>query len=123
MVGHFAHHQKCEEPGLAINNNGTLAFLYQQVVTNPGGKETWLTQVELTKDDFKSANPPLTLSRFPAVELDSISGQPRLETIFTLWRWEMLFTESSPRATCRTSRASHTESFFSGTRISRPRNC
>jgi hypothetical protein len=70
--------RNAKNPGLAINNNGTLAFLYQQVVTNPGGKESWLTQVELTKDDFQSANPPLTLSRFPAVELDSISGQPRL---------------------------------------------
>ena len=70
--------KNAKNPGLAISNKGTLAFLYQQVVTDPGGKETWLTQVELTKDDFQSANPPLTLSRFPAAELDSIVGQPRL---------------------------------------------
>jgi len=70
--------KNAKNPGLAISNKGTLAFLYQQVVTVPGGKETWLTQVELTKDDFQSANAPLTLSRFPAAELDSIAGQPRL---------------------------------------------
>jgi hypothetical protein len=66
-----------KNPGLAINNKGTLAFLYQQVVTS-GGQETWLTQVDLTKDDFQSTNPALTLSRFPATELDTIVGQPRL---------------------------------------------
>jgi hypothetical protein len=69
-------------PGLAINTEGTLAFLYQQVVTDPGGGETWCTQLELTKDDFKNAD-PFTLAKFPASELDvggglPIFGQPRL---------------------------------------------
>ena len=68
-------------PGLAINTKGTLAFLYQQMTTDAGG-ETWTTQLELTKDDFKNID-PFTLSKFPASELDStggvpIVGQPRL---------------------------------------------
>ena len=65
-------------PGLAVNSNGTLAFLYQQVATDSNGEETWYTQVELTKNDFQSRNPPLTLSKFPTAELASISGQPLL---------------------------------------------
>ena len=69
--------KNAKNPGLAINNKGTLAFLYQQLVTDPGGKETWLTQVERTKDDFQNVN-LLTLSKFPAAELDSIDTQPRL---------------------------------------------
>ena len=70
--------RNAKNPGLAINNKGTLAFLYQRVVTDPSGEETWFTEVELTKDDFQNANPPLTLSKFPAAELNSIVGQPRL---------------------------------------------
>jgi hypothetical protein len=70
--------RNAKNPGLAVNSNGTLAFLYQQVATDPNGEETWYTQVELTKDDFQSANPPLILSKFPTAELASISGQPRL---------------------------------------------
>lgn len=66
-----------KNPGLAINKNQVLAFLYQQVVKDPGGQETWLTKVELTKDDFQSAT-PLILSTFPASELDSIVYQPHL---------------------------------------------
>ncbi len=69
--------RNAKNPGLAINNKGTLAFLYQQVVMDPGGDETWLTKVELTKDDFQNVK-SLTLSKFPAAELDSIKGQPRL---------------------------------------------
>jgi hypothetical protein len=70
--------RNAKNPGLAVSNTGTLAFLYQQVATE-GGQETWFTQVELTKDDFQSVNPPLTLSKFPVAELASISGgQPRL---------------------------------------------
>jgi hypothetical protein len=70
--------RNAKNPGLAINNKGTLAFLYQQVDTSDG-PETWLTKVELTKDDFKHMN-PLTLSKFPAAELDKIPKlpQPRL---------------------------------------------
>jgi hypothetical protein len=69
--------KNAKNPGLAINNNGTLAFLYQQVVTDAGGQETWFTKVELTKDDFQSVN-SLTLSKFPVAELDKIDIQPRL---------------------------------------------
>lgn len=67
-----------KSPGLAINDQGTVAFLYQQVVTGSNGEETWKTQLELTTDDFKTSKPPLTLAQFPACELDSIGGQPRL---------------------------------------------
>jgi hypothetical protein len=67
--------KNAKNPGLAINNKGTLAFLYQQVVTDAGGQETWFTKVELTKDDFQSVN-SLTLSKFPAAELTG--SQPRL---------------------------------------------
>jgi hypothetical protein len=69
-------------PGLAINTNGTLAFLYQQLVTDPGGVATWYTQLELTKNDFTNVD-PFTLSKFPDSELGvggglPIVGQPRL---------------------------------------------
>jgi hypothetical protein len=66
-----------KNPGLAINNRGTLAFLYQQVVTDPSGQQTWFTNVELTKDDFRAVY-PLTLAKFPVAEIISIHGQPRL---------------------------------------------
>src|SRR5207237_10183742 len=64
--------------GLASNTEGTLAFLYQQVVTPAGGEETWMTQFERTKDDFKTFAPPLTLAKFPVAELDVTRGQPQL---------------------------------------------
>jgi hypothetical protein len=74
-------------PGLAINTKGTVAFLYQELVTDPGGGETWCTQLELTKDDFKNVD-PFTLAKFPASELDfggglPMVGQPRLGISFT----------------------------------------
>jgi len=69
-------------PGLAINTNGTLAFLYQQLVTDPSGVATWYTRLELTKNDFTNID-PFTLSKFPDTELGvggglPIVGQPRL---------------------------------------------
>lgn len=82
--------RNAKNPGLAINNKGTVAFLYQQVVTPPGGEETWLTQVELTKDDFQNVK-SLTLSSFPAAELDSIKGQPRLGDYLRLTALEDTF--------------------------------
>jgi len=66
-----------KNPGLAINTKGTLAFLYQRVVSPPMGREIWVTQLELTNDDFQTVT-SLPLSRFPAAEIASISGQPRL---------------------------------------------
>jgi hypothetical protein len=73
---------KAINPGLAINTNGTLAFLYQELVTDPDGVETWCTQLKLTRDDFKNID-PFTLSKFPDSELGvggglPIVGQPRL---------------------------------------------
>ena len=69
-------------PGLAINTNGTLAFLYQQLVTDPGGVATWYTRLELTKNDFTNID-PFILSKFPDSDLGMggglpIVGQPRL---------------------------------------------
>jgi hypothetical protein len=69
-------------PGIAINTNRTVAFLYQQLTTDSGGKESWTTQLDLTRDDFKNRD-PFPLSKFPASELDvggglPIVGQPRL---------------------------------------------
>jgi hypothetical protein len=69
-------------PGLAININRTLAFLYQQLTTDSGGKECWTTQLDLTRDDFRNRD-SFRLSTFPASELDvggglPIVGQPRL---------------------------------------------
>ena len=66
-----------KNPGLAMNAKGTLAFLYQQVVTDKGQK-IWKTQFERTKDDFKTAVSPLTLAKFPVAELDTTQGQPQL---------------------------------------------
>ena len=79
-----------KNPGLAINNRGTLAFLYQQVVTDPRGQQTWLTNVELTKDDFQNVN-PLTLAKFPVAEINSIVGQPRLGDYLHLMALENTF--------------------------------
>lgn len=79
-----------KNPGLAINNRGTLAFIYQQVVTNPMGQQTWFTNVELTKDDFLNVN-PLTLAKFPAAEINSILGQPRLGDYLHLMALENTF--------------------------------
>lgn len=66
-----------KNPGLAVNANGTVAFLYQQVTTDSHRRETWNTQLELTKGDFNNPN-VLTLAKFPAAELDCVRGQPRL---------------------------------------------
>jgi hypothetical protein len=53
-----------KNPGLAVNAQGTVGFLYQQVVNMPEGN-IWMTQFEQTTDDFKSAPSPLTLAKFP----------------------------------------------------------
>ena len=60
-----------------MNANGTLAFLYQQVVTDKGQK-IWKTQFERTKDDFKTPVSTLTLAKFPVADLDTTQGQPQL---------------------------------------------
>lgn len=66
-----------KNPGLAVNANRTLAFLYQEVVASQSGEETWITNLELTKDDFKSVD-TMTLSRFPVSEIEIHNGQPQL---------------------------------------------
>ncbi len=66
-----------KNPGLAMTANGTLGFLYQQVDASGGGEGTWRTILERTKDNFKTAIPPLVLSTFPVVEVPR-GGQPKL---------------------------------------------
>jgi len=66
-----------KNPGLAINANGTLAFLYQQVFTSESGEETWRTNLERTQDDFKHWDTK-TLSRFPVSDVETDNGQPQL---------------------------------------------
>ena len=66
-----------KNPGLAMNANGTLAFLYQQVFTSENGEETWRTNLERTQDDFKHVDTK-TLSRFPVSEVKTNNGQPQL---------------------------------------------
>ena len=53
-----------KNPGLSVNAQGTVGFLYQQVVNTPKGY-TWRTQFERTIDDFKTPGKPLTLAEFP----------------------------------------------------------
>ena len=72
-----------KNPGLAVNANGTVAFLYQEVTTDSHKREIWKTQLVLTKDDFTNRN-SLTLAEFPAAELDCVSGQPRLGDYLSL---------------------------------------
>lgn len=69
--------RNAKNPGLAMNANGTLAFLYQQVVTDSNGTQTWVTKLERTKDDFTNVA-PLTLAKFPVTEIDPNRGQPQL---------------------------------------------
>src|SRR5438477_2400325 len=54
-----------KNPGLAVNSDGTVGFLYQQVVNKPDGHMWWMTQFEQTTDDFKTTPQPLTLAQFP----------------------------------------------------------
>ena len=53
-----------KNPGLAVNTQGMVAFLYQQVMKTPEGY-FWMTQLEQTTDDFKTTPRPLTLAKFP----------------------------------------------------------
>jgi hypothetical protein len=53
-----------KNPGLAVNDQGTVGFLYQQVMNTPEGY-MWKTQFEQTSDDFKTRSQPLTLAQFP----------------------------------------------------------
>lgn len=70
---------KAKNPGLAINTSGTVAFLYQQVVTLPDKGDIWMTKLERTKDDFQNVQQPDTLAQFPVSELDSaLKNQPQL---------------------------------------------
>jgi hypothetical protein len=66
-----------KNPGLAMNANKTLAFLYQQVATSSGGEEIWSTNLERTKDNFKNKDTKI-LSWFPVSEIKINNGQPQL---------------------------------------------
>lgn len=54
-----------KNPGLAVNAQGTVGFLYQQVVNMPEGNNIWMTQFELMTGDLKPTSPRLTLAKFP----------------------------------------------------------
>lgn len=55
-------------PALAIADNGTLGFLYQQVqVSGPGSALRWVTHLEQTKDAFSHIRPNI-LASTPADE-------------------------------------------------------
>jgi hypothetical protein len=51
-------------PGLAINSQGNVGFLYQQLV-NPGTGNRWQTHLELSADGFASAPTDLILANEP----------------------------------------------------------
>jgi len=52
-------------PALAINVNGTVGFLYQQV-TGTGSSQRWATHLERTTDDFTTPPTDLILANVPA---------------------------------------------------------
>jgi hypothetical protein len=58
-----------KNPGLAMNVDGTLGFLYQQVDAS-SGREMWKTIFERTTDDFRNVS-SLTLATFPVSEVDA----------------------------------------------------
>ena len=53
-----------KNPGLAINDQGTVGFLYQQIV-KVGEAYVWETQFEQSTDDYKTVQQPLILAQFP----------------------------------------------------------
>jgi hypothetical protein len=67
---------KAKNPGLAITANGTLGFLYQQVISPENGQETWVTKLERTKNSFGDTD-TLTLATFPVAEVPT-GNQPKL---------------------------------------------
>ena len=87
-----------KNPGLAVNAEGTVGFLYQQVVsssspakkpTGQGGKAkrhghkvensgSWNTIFERTNDDFATLPDSRTLAVFLVSEINPANGQPAL---------------------------------------------
>jgi hypothetical protein len=88
-----------KNPGLAVNKQGTLGFLYQQVVSNgpsppkadrkhaaktksgskrSGSEETWRTIFERTNDSFAMSPDSRTLAMFPVNEFHPGGSQPFL---------------------------------------------
>jgi hypothetical protein len=53
-----------KNPGLAVNNQGVVGFLYQQVVDTNTGQD-WVTSFEETADGFTTSPRTIILSRFP----------------------------------------------------------
>ena len=54
-----------KNPGLALNSNGKVGFLYQQVALTDGGPR-WSTHLERTNDGFATAPQDLVLANVPA---------------------------------------------------------
>jgi hypothetical protein len=68
-----------KNPGLAVNENRTVGFLYQQVIKPADGKDTWTTNFEQSNDDFTTDPNVLTLATFPVDEFEpGERGQPFL---------------------------------------------
>jgi hypothetical protein len=53
-----------KNPGLAVNTEGIVGFLYQQVEKTSEGY-VWKTKLERMSDDFKTSLQPLTFATFP----------------------------------------------------------
>lgn len=74
-----------KNPGLAVNEKGTVGFLYQQVIKSAGGKDTWTTNLERSNDDFATDPNVLTLATFPVDEFEpGERGQPFLGDYLSL---------------------------------------
>jgi hypothetical protein len=56
-----------KNPGLAINNQGTVGFVYQLLEKGGNSKERWITRFEQSSDDFRSKR-TFELANTPADE-------------------------------------------------------
>jgi hypothetical protein len=57
-----------KNPGLAINNEGVVGFVYQQVISTDTGQD-WVTCFEQTANGFATNPSKIILSRFPVPEV------------------------------------------------------
>jgi hypothetical protein len=65
-----------KNPGLAINSDGKVGFLYQQLISRDGGNR-WVTHLERTADGFRTPVVDLILSDTPA-DTPVTEGEPYL---------------------------------------------
>jgi hypothetical protein len=67
-----------KNPGVAVNNKGTAAFVYQQIIKSGASGDTWTTSLERSSDGFVTQPTPLILSTFPVSEFAEPEWQPFL---------------------------------------------